>query len=795
MNPIFNKKETKKCILLLFAFVAGLCVLQGQNQQKFYIKGQLKDKQNMQSMAFATVALRKTADSTLITGTASNIDGEFSLESIPKGNYCLIFSAIGYNRLVKNIQLNDNYNVGIIQLTENTVTLGEVVVASDRIKAKTEADKTIYYANKKMYEASETGADMLSYIPGVQTDLMKNISLNGSQNVVIQVDGKDRDRNFLSQLSPEQIDKVEVISSPDSRYEAGVTGVINIILKKSKKPGISGHIHAEVPTSESVIYLNPDYSLNYSYNKLNLYTSYDGNLSYFDIIESSNRNFKNDQGTTEILSDQVVRQKYWSHRFHLGVDYLLNDKNKISFYAYYNPYSSEHDGNVELQVTGDKTGDKYWSALKKDNDINRSAFYSIYYKHIFDKPGREIAFDLSNSNFNAINSTTYTSTLNVPDNSATNQVNTVKPKQNSVNLKVDYSSPIADKIIVDAGIKTKIQSMLDRQSQGFKYNEKTFALYGQVTYDYSKFTLSAGIRGEESRSGLTGSFNYNLASLLPNASLSYKITPKQNIKLYLKRSVYRPNIYELNPYTSEDDPYSIESGNPNLKPEIQQDLSVEYSNSIGNNFFSAQLFYKKRANAINHYMFVNDTNIFETRIGNLGKIQGVGIELSGALKLSNAIALNPYFKLYNIETTKNDLAKQYDITNRQKLVFESGLSAIVTFKYDITASMQLQYSSPNIQIQETTFSDMLYFIAVEKTFNKKFKIGIKSALTFTFSKSFTYHGNEFSGNNFYSHSQGDVMLSAFPVWLSFRYDFNFGKSSAQSNSTKEDIYDMPKKGF
>ncbi|HZY25954.1 MAG TPA: outer membrane beta-barrel family protein, partial [Bacteroidales bacterium] len=568
---------------------------------------------------------------------------------------------------------------------------------------------------------------------------------------------------------------------------------INIILKKSKEPGISGHIHAEVPTSESVIYLNPDYNLNYSYNKLNLYTSYDGNLSYFDIIENSNRNFQNDQGTTEILSNQVVRQKYWSHRFHLGLDYLFNDKNKISFYGFYNPYSSEHDGNVELQVTGDNTGDKYWSALKKDNDINRSAFYSVYYKHIFDKPGREIDFDLSYSNFNAINSTTYTSTLSVPDIFLTNQVNTVKPKQNSVNLKVDYSSPITDKIKFDAGIKTKIQSMRDRQSQGFNFNENIFALYSQITYTNSNYTMSAGIRGEESMSGLTNSFNYNLASLLPNASVSYKITPKQNIKLYLKRTVYRPNIYELNPYISEGDPYSLESGNPNLKPEIQQDISVAYSNSIGNNYLSAQLFYKKRANAINHYMFVNDTNIFETRIGNLGKIQGVGIELSGALKLSNSIALNPYVKLSNIETKTNTLAQQYNITNRQKLVFESGLSAIVTFKYDITASMQLQYSSPNIQIQETTFSDAIYVMAVEKTFNKKFKIGIKSALPF--SKSFTYHGNEFSGNNFYSHSQGDVKLSAFPVWLSFRYDFNSGKSSVHRNSTNEDIYDMPKKGF
>ena len=89
------------------------------------------------------------------------------------------------------------------------------------------------------------------------------------------------------------------------------------------------------------------------------------------------------QGTTEIISDQIVRQKDWSHRFHYGFDYILNEKNQINFYAFYNPYSNELNGNVKMQVTGDNTGDQNWSALKQDKDINRSSFYSFYYKHLF----------------------------------------------------------------------------------------------------------------------------------------------------------------------------------------------------------------------------------------------------------------------------------------------------------------------------------------------------------------------------------------------------------------------------
>ena len=793
MRSLGVRKVVKKWILLVFVIATSLSASQGQGQQKQYIKGQLKDQQSMQAVAFATVALRRTSDSTLITGTASNIDGEFSLEPVANGRYCLIISAIGYNRVTKNIDLKDSYNVGTVLLQEKSVTLGEIVVVGERMKAKAEADKTTYFMNKKMYDASDNGVDMLSYIPGVQVDIMKNISLEGSQHIVILVDGKERDRNFLSQLNASQIDKVEIVNTPGSRYDADVTGVINVILKKDKESGINGHVHVEVPTSKSEIYVFPDYSFNYGFNKLNLYTSYDGDLSYFDIIESSNRNFRDTQGITEITSSQIVRQKYWSHRFHYGFDYIFNEKNQLNFYAFYNPYSSEHNGNVDMQVTGDKFGDQYWSALKKDFDINHSAFHSLYYKHVFNKPGREITFDLSYSNFKAENSTTYSTTYSMPDNFLINQVNTVKPKQNSESLKIDYTSPITEKLKYDAGIKAKLQLLQDRQSDEFKYDESIFALYGTITYNFSKYTLSTGIRAEKSTSGLTNGFNNNVFALLPNATLNYKLTPKQNLKISYRRTVDRPNIYELNPYTSIDDPFTVQSGNPDLKPEFRQNISIDYSKSIGNNYISLQLFYKKRSDAINNYTFINDTGIFETRVDNLGDIHEYGFQLTGALKLHKAIAINPYFKLSDIYTSGNNLAKQYDIDNRHRIAFESGLSAIITFKYDITASLQFQYNSPVIDIQNISFSDAGYFFLLEKSFKQKFKVGIKSALPFL--RSFTYQGSEVKGEDFYSHSEGNVKLSAFPVWINFKYQFNSGKILNRINRTKEDIDNMPKKGF
>src|ERR1035437_6763034 len=110
MKSLLGNKEGKKTIMLICAIATSLCLLQGQGQQKLYIKGQLKEQKNMQPVAFATVALKRIADSTLITGTASNIDGEFSIESIPGGKYLIVISAIGYTGVSQNVELTNNYN-------------------------------------------------------------------------------------------------------------------------------------------------------------------------------------------------------------------------------------------------------------------------------------------------------------------------------------------------------------------------------------------------------------------------------------------------------------------------------------------------------------------------------------------------------------------------------------------------------------------------------------------------------------------------------------------------------------
>lgn len=775
---------------MMFLAVAMVQVTGIYAQEKQSITGKLIEKKSNQAVPYATVGLIRASDSTMINGTVSDENGVFTISPVIFGNYRLRVSTIGYKPEFKYIAVVNKgvTYAGIIYLQDTAILLKELSIVGDRIKAKSESDRTTFFMTKRMLDASSTGTDVLKLIPGIQIDFMQNISLEGSRNIQIFVDGKERDGSFISQLDPKQIERVEVISKPSSNYDGSTTGAINIILKKERNSGINGQIYAEIPTSGSEIYIRPTYTLNWGFQKLNLYTSYKGEMTYLDIHESTLRKIWNSTGTNEITSNQYVSQKNWSHRFNFGFDYFLNAHNQFNFYAFYNPFSRELDGNADLQISGSKY--YHWQAKKEDSDVNTSTFYSLYYKHNFNKEGREITLEVSNYILNAKNSTEYVPEGN--ENSKAIQTNTAEPKQNVISIKMDYSTLLWNKLNFSTGVKTKFQVLQDRYLSDFYYDEKIFAAYGTIAYKHTKYDLSLGLRAEKSVANLKDNFRNPVLSFFPDVTFSYKLTSLQHIQLSYNRSIKRPDIYQLNPNTAIDDPYTVSKGNPFLKPELRSSIFFEYSLRFKSNYFASRLFYNKMTDVINNLTFINDTGAFESQVNNMGIIHQYGIQFLGTLKLGIA-TINPYLQLFDLYTTGNSLAKQYDIENRHNLAYNLGLSAILSFKYDISLSLVFQYASPKNDIQSNSFCGALYFLSLEKTFKQKIKIGIVTAVPFT--KSFTYQGSEIDGSNFYSYYEGNVKISNPFCWFKLSYQFKSGKNRDKINHETEEIDNLPKKGF
>ncbi|MCB2208970.1 MAG: TonB-dependent receptor [Bacteroidetes bacterium] len=781
-----NLKVKTGCLLMAIFISVGLYA-----QNKPTVTGRIIEEKSNQPLPFATVRLMKISEtnSHFAAGAISDEDGTFFISPVQNGNYRIEVTSVGYKWATRSMDIitSDTINAGTIYLHDSVLFIAEAEIVGKRTKGKSEGDKTIYFMNKKILEASGNAPDMLRHIPGVQVDLKQNISLEGSQNILLFVDGKERDKSYISQLNPSRVDRIEVLNTPPSNYDGNVSGVINIILKKERDTGVSGHVFSEIPTSKSVVYSFPAYSLNYSFEKINLYTSYNGEINYENIEESTSRQTWGTAPTMNISSVQHVRQKNLSHKFHYGIDYYITSRDVLSFYGFYNPYSYEQDGNVIVSVTG--SNNQIWNTQKEETDKNRNLFNSLYYKHEFNEQGREITIDINNAFIRSNNTISY---LNDTESGSSSYINTENPRQTTTSIKIDFTTPLGEKFKLSTGTKANIQSMHDKTSNGFHYNEQVYAIYGAINYQRPKFDFNIGLRAEDAETELVGSFHKSTLYILPYTSFRYKLSAQQNLQFSYRRSVNRPSVYYLNPYTYIENPYAVRKGNPLLEPEFRDRFYMEHSIQFRGNYISSRLFYDKETNTINNLTSLNDSSAFETQLQNLGTIHQYGVQFSGSLSFG-LLTFNPSVRVYNQSTFGNNLAKQYDIKNRNELVFELGFSSVLSFKHNFAFSLIFQYNTARNNIQDNAFSDGLYFISLDKTFKKNLKVGIVSALPFT--KNFVYQGSKIEAQNFSSQYTGNLKLPAVPIMFRVSYQFNIGKNRAIIKRDKEKVDTRPKTGL
>lgn len=785
------KKTYCFILILLVVEIAGNGALYGQKNQ--LIKGVLKDQTSKQSIAFATVSLYNSSDSTFIIGTISNTDGEYYLTTGFTGKAFLKINFLGYKTFLMNINvmININLDAGIIYLEEEYYNIKETVIQGNRIKAHDEADKTRYFVDKKIHDVSNTGIDVLKHITGVQVDLMQNVSLEGSTNILFLVDGIERDKNFIQQLSSDKIDKVEIMPIPASKYDADVTGIINIMLKKEKSVGIDGQIYTDIPVRKSEIYSFPKYSLNFNYKKLNVFTSCNGDIRYFDMTEGYKRKLVNNEELTDVEQTNSYRQKNWSYRFHFGFDYFINDKNLINFYSFYNPAKYSDAGNMRLQSWNSVDLVEERTSFKKNVEDIDMSYYSLYYKHLFRKPAREISCDINFFNFQSDKTLSYENNM-VSGNYINDNITKTKPTQSNVRAKIDFTTPLNDKLKLDAGMKTNYTLRENKVMSGFMHKEEIFAFYTSVNYHASKWNVNVGLRTEKSFSGIGGDTTNEIMEFMPYSAISYSITPKQKVKLSYRRQIKRPMLNQLDSYKYTNDPFNTFTGNSGLKPEMHDNLYLDYSMRFGNQYLSHRLFYTHISDAINNLSFLNDT-VMETEVHNMGYFNLYGYQLTGSLSPFKAFTVNSNVKLFAIQTLPGEMALNHAIEKKTKMVFELGLSAIMAFKYDINASFFLNYSSTMFDIQHNIKKDPLYFIMIQKSFNKKLKIGVAAYLPFL--KTFNDREVYTSTTDVLNRTVRNIHLSSVPLMFNIGYQFNSGKTTKKINRNNDLIEPVEREGF
>lgn len=759
-------------ILLLFLMQVELTA-----QTKNEIYGTVHAQNTKTPIPFATVIAYNIVDSSQIAGVMTDIKGEFQLPLKANAGAYLKVEHMSYQSKMYPLD-KMNQSPLHLELENKNIDMKELVVVGKRPIVKSDNEHPTFLVNKRMKQASQTSLDILTQLPGIQTDIMQNITYNGNSNVQVYVNGRKRDKQFLKQIAPGRIDRIEIIEQPGSEYEGGSNLVINVLLKKAGN-GFKGNIYTDIPTSSDMVFMFPGYNLLFGKEKFSIYTSYNGEISRFNI---SNNHSTSTDGS-DYLSEQNVIQDNWSHQFNYGTDIYFDEHNTLSYQGFYNIYSNEHDGSI--QITSPEN--IIYKAGKDDTDKNQRVFNSLFFQHQLNKQ-TSISADFSMYHFNAQNKTSYkfdsTQAFEVYNSN-------VAPHQNKYILKTDIKTQASEKWKIKTGIRYDFKKLEDKTRPVFEYQSQLYAFYADAGYQHKKWNIQLGIRSEMEQIKENASVE-NQFILLPSTAINYQFTPKQKGKLTYRRSIERPGVYQLNQGFQTIDPFATAIGNPNLHHSISNHYALEYAITPGQNYISLKSYLLQIKDFIDRLKYVGEAGTIISQTENLGRFQKSGIQLSSSLRLGQGINFQSLVDIYRQKAIPNRIGEANGLKERNLPGYTISASANVKLPLKIVGSIRYSYQSPQLRIQTKYYSDALYFISLQRQFNQ-LKVGVKTAIPF--SEKFNYYGTSGSTDNLAYESEGNILLQQIPLFFNISYRFDKGSEVNKSKREKIGIEKRQKKGF
>jgi hypothetical protein len=578
--------------------------LQGQN-----IKGSVYMAGDKSPAQFAGVGLLHLPDSSAVSGVITLTDGVYTFENVKPGDYLVRVSFVGYSANDRNVKMESGQkevNVDTIYLAETTTNLNEVTVVAERIKGKELVDRTVYSIPSVIAKSSNTGYDLLKKIPQVNVDFQNNITLNGSANFIIQVDGRQRDREYLAKLLPSDIESIEVISNPSGKYEGNIDGVLNIILKKEARYGMSGNAQLTMKPFNKIT-TSGSGALDYSAGKITFYLTGLSFIQKLDIRSWNDATFLANDSTTSLSGQGKIAVS--STSLNGGFDYYLNDKNNLSVNINYKPISQDILMPSEAILYKSGVPLNRLVSATTDNTSSNESSVSVFYKKSFEKAVQEFTVETSYYWFKSLGTSDYDNTTYPYEG----DISTGSFSRYEYNLnrrdyfstKVNYVHPIGMNTKIETGYQFYFQNLkydfdIDNQELNnlFLYKEMRNSFYTGITFNIKKFGFQTLVRLENSQLDADSVSDKNYTCVLPSVNLQYKISASHNLKFTYNRRINRPGIYDMNPYYRIDQNYNVSQGNPDLKPDYRDRLQMTYTWNFGSNYFSPYVYHEYFTNKV-----------------------------------------------------------------------------------------------------------------------------------------------------------------------------------------------------
>ncbi len=682
----------------------------------------------MEPLPYATVFIHAKGDSTILAGTITDEKGLFVFQGVPKGNYLIDVSFIGYEPASVPLligELNKVFDLGRIFLDPNARELNEVVVNARREIVSSGLDKKTFDLGENSSQAGSSVLDALRNLPGVTVSPDGKILLRGSDKVSVLIDGKQSsltgfgNQQGLDNLPAANIARVEIITNPSAKYQsAGMAGIINIIYKEEKELGLNGEAGLSLgvgelwqrrenlprisPKYSQTPKLNPNLSMNYRSKKANFFLQADGIVRRrVNANEFTERDYTD---TTDISSQFLENRSQQLYNIKGGLDLYLSGQNTLSLFALWQDEYHIDKGDVPYDNL--ETGQRLRLWTWREDERTRFINYAAQFHHKFIQPGHEIKVGYMYTGGGEVEYFPFTdsSQYRVSDDQT---FLTVYEYVNSFTL--DYVKPLRwgrtewgskislRNIPVTYTLTPGQNSILDPNLGDWsKYHEDVYAVYGNVVREAEKLDIEAGLRFEptfvryelDPGNAYYQDNAYEYFPLFPNLRFTFKPGETRTISVFYNRRVDRPGEFDVRPFPKYDDPEILKTGNPNLRPQFTHTMELSYKNywETGSAYLSA--FYRIIDNIYSRVYTRDTTSIYavvNAIPANLGRGTNLGFEAVAQRAFGKKASLNASFSWYRHEINAFSGVSYYPYPQP----FQSPESSINTWNFKVIFNLKL----------------------------------------------------------------------------------------------------------
>jgi len=724
--------------------------------------GRILDARTKKPIEYASVIVLLNHKDSILGGSLSKENGDFSVEGLPPmGMFRIKVVPLGYKtyfgKFVIQAPNKLEVDLGDLLIEPDPKILSEVDVTAEKSTVQLAVDRKIYNVEKDLSVKGGTALDALKNVPTISVDADGNATLR-ERNAMIYIDGRPTTLN-INQIPADQIERIEVISNPGAKFEAAASGgIINIVLKKNKKPGYNGMLMGNIGTQDRY---GLTANLNVRENPWNFVTFFSTNITNsnqtFGFTKRKDYNMPT-QGNT-LYFDQ--KNNNWGFfRMIIGrfqADYSLNNRNTIGAAINY----------VQGKMGG--TDNQNFSNLSEDQSINNRGKRTnkqwndfqnytgqITWKKTFPREGKELTADMNynfgggNTGFNFLTETWTTINGNTYYLSPVTTTNNGGSGNSMWTFQMDFTDPYRENRKVEAGLRLYykkstfvnnifVQDPLTGSFLKDTFQSNHYAIDDMINAAYVTHTgvlpfninYNAGLRFEQTyyagtlldKNNRRFEYNYPFApntflnTLFPSFYLSRKIGSKHELQFNVSRKIDRPNFFQSMPFVFFSDNRNYRVGNAELKPEFNNIAEINYNFIFSKGNYLSSFYTRYNQQPITNYQYPSASNpsIMVSTFVN-GKDQwryGFENTLKWNItsKWNTMLNIDVFYVLLNSGILYNQPEKVFTGWS-----YRAKLNTQYTLPWNIQAQLNAFYDAPKRIINGWTRQNYSFDISFSKTY-------------------------------------------------------------------------------